>query len=58
MDTQSITGDVRANGTIRSEGKRGRRVMVVGTGTVDVSIRTTSGDIRLRGGPAGAVPRA
>ena len=58
VDTQSITGDVRAGGTIRSEGKRGRRVMVVGAGAVDVSIRTTSGDIRLRGGPAGDVPAA
>jgi hypothetical protein len=56
VDTQSITGDVRAGGTVRSEGKRGRRVLVVGAGTVGVSIRTTSGDIRLRGGPAINVP--
>jgi hypothetical protein len=56
VETQSITGDVRAGETVRSEGKRGRRVLVVGAGTVGVSIRTTSGDIGLRGGPAIDVP--
>ena len=49
VDTQSITGDVRASGTRFAEGGRGRRTLVVGAGTVGVSVRTTSGDIRLRG---------
>ena len=56
VDTQSIAGDVRATGNHRTEGGRGRRVLVVGDGTVSVSIRTTSGDIRLRGEPAVDVP--
>ncbi len=56
VDTQSIAGDVRASGTHRTEGGRGRRVLIVGAGTVGVSIRTTSGDIRLRGGQAVDVP--
>jgi hypothetical protein len=56
VDTQSIAGDVRASGNHRTEGGRGRRVLVVGAGTVGVSIRTTSGDIRLRGEPAVDAP--
>jgi Toastrack DUF4097 len=49
VDTQSVTGDVQATGTRFAEGGRGRRTLVVGAGTVGVSVRTTSGDIRLRG---------
>ncbi len=49
VDTQSVTGDVRASGTRFAEGGRGRRTLVVGEGTVAVSVRTTSGDIQLRG---------
>ncbi len=48
VETQSITGDVRAIGTWVTEGGRGRRTLVVGAGTIGVSVRTTSGDIRLR----------
>ena len=48
VDTQSITGDVRAIGTWVTEGGRGRRTLVVGAGSIGVSVRTTSGDIRLR----------
>ncbi len=49
VNTQSVTGDVHATGTRFAEGGRGRRTLVVGAGTVGVSVRTTSGDIRLRG---------
>ena len=48
VSTQSITGDVRAVGTWVTEGGRGRRTLVVGAGSIGVSVRTTSGDIRLR----------
>jgi hypothetical protein len=57
VETKSITGDVRAIGTWVTEGGRGRRTLVVGAGSIGVSIRTTSGDIRLRGEvPTPAVP--
>jgi hypothetical protein len=49
VSTQSVTGDVHATGTRFAEGGRGRRTLVVGAGTIGVSVRTTSGDIRLRG---------
>ena len=49
VNTQSVTGDVHATGTRFAEGGRGRRTLVMGAGTVGVSVRTTSGDVRLRG---------
>jgi Toastrack DUF4097 len=49
VETQTIAGDVRASGSHVAEGGRGRRTLVVGGGSIRVSIRTTSGDIRLRG---------
>jgi hypothetical protein len=50
LESQTIAGDVRATGAHRAEGGRGRRTIVVGDGSVRLAVRTTSGDIRLRGG--------
>lgn len=50
LESQTIAGDVRASGAHRAEGGRGRRTIVVGDGSVRLAVRTTSGDIRLRGG--------
>ncbi len=55
-ETQTIAGDVRASGAHTAEGGRGRRTIVVGDGSVRVSVRTTSGDIRLRGDGAARIP--
>ena len=49
LETQTIAGDVRASGVHSAEGGRGRRTIVVGDGSVRIGVRTTSGDIRLRG---------
>ena len=60
LEAQSIAGDVRANGPHTTEGGRGRRTLVAGNGSVAVSVRTTSGDVRLRflGGLVAASPGA
>jgi hypothetical protein len=50
LDLQSVSGDVRASVPHRSEGTRGRRTLVVGSGRVRVSVRTLSGDVQLRPG--------
>ena len=55
VETQSIAGDVRVSGIHRSEGGRGRRTVVVGDGSARVSVRTTSGDVRLRALGPGAI---
>jgi len=45
---QTIAGDVRATGVHATEGGHGRRTLVVGNGSVRLTVRTTSGDVRLR----------
>lgn len=50
LDAQTVTGDVRASVPHRAEGGRGHRTLVVGDGSVALSLRTMSGDVRLRGG--------
>lgn len=56
LEVQTVAGDVRASGTHRAEGGRGRRTLVTGDGSVPVSVRTMSGDVHLRAGtpPASA----
>ncbi|HEY3336348.1 MAG TPA: DUF4097 family beta strand repeat-containing protein [Candidatus Limnocylindrales bacterium] len=56
LETQTIAGDVRATGPHRAEGGRGRRMIVVGDGSVRVAVRTTSGDIRLGARGTSGVP--
>ena len=57
IEMQSVSGDARASVPHRSEGARGRRTLVVGSGRVHVSVRTLSGDVQLRpGAPDAAAP--
>jgi DUF4097 and DUF4098 domain-containing protein YvlB len=60
IEGQTIAGDIKAKGAHHAEGSRTRRVLTVGKGTAVVSVRTTSGDVRLHvldGAPGpGAVP--
>jgi hypothetical protein len=51
VETASITGDLRASGVEQRDGGRGSRTLVAGDGSVRVTLRTTSGDMRLRVGP-------
>jgi DUF4097 and DUF4098 domain-containing protein YvlB len=58
LQVQTITGDVRATGRHQAEGGRGMRTLVVGDGSVEVTVRTTSGDVRLRSSEDGEKARA
>jgi Toastrack DUF4097 len=58
VETETITGDVRASGRHTAAGGRGRRTMSFGDGMVRVTIRTTSGDIRLASRPGAETPGA
>jgi len=60
LEAQTIAGDIRASGPHRAEGGRGRRTLVVGNGSVALSVRTTSGDVQLHvlGAHAPAAPVA
>ena len=56
LEAQTLTGDVRSTVKHRAEGGRGRRTLIVGDGHVRVSVRTMSGDVRLREGPTAPEP--
>ena len=59
LEGQTIAGDVRGEGPHTAEGGRSRRTLVVGDGSVLLTVRTTSGDVRLRvlgAAPAPPVP--
>ena len=56
IETRTIAGDVQSTGPHRTEGGRGRRTVVLGTGSVPVEIRTTSGDISVRALSDGVIP--
>ena len=48
LQVETIAGDVHASGRHHSGGAPGHRTLVVGDGSIAVSVRTTSGDVRLR----------
>lgn len=48
VDLQSVTGDIRAAGPHRTDGARGRRTVVIGSGRVRVAVRTMSGDVEVK----------
>ncbi|MHB8892631.1 MAG: DUF4097 family beta strand repeat-containing protein [Candidatus Limnocylindrales bacterium] len=56
VETRTIAGDVHVTGPHRTEGGRGRRIVVVGAGSIPVEIRTTSGDIGVRWLAGGSIP--
>jgi hypothetical protein len=59
LEAQTIAGDVHGQGPHRAEGGRSRRTLIAGDGSVALSVRTTSGDVRLRvlgAAPAPPVP--
>jgi hypothetical protein len=50
LETRTVAGEVEASVPHRTEGGRGRRLIVVGAGSVSVGVRTMSGGIALRPG--------
>ena len=47
VEVRSVTGDVRSDVDVTSEGGRGSRTLVVGAGGPTLTVRTVSGDVRL-----------
>jgi hypothetical protein len=52
LEAQTVTGEIRSSGPHRAEGGRGRRTIVIGDGSVALTVRTMSGDISVRQGLA------
>lgn len=57
VQARTISGDLRSDLPHSSDGMMGRRSLTVGDGTVDLSFRSVSGDLRVVD-PAGARARA
>jgi hypothetical protein len=57
VESSSVAGELRAAMSHRAEGSRGKRVVIVGSGRVLVSVKTMSGDVSVRpGAPDAAAP--
>ncbi len=58
LEASTITGDVTSEVTARSEGRPGRRVLIVGEGRPTMTVRSMSGDVSLTEASAVTRPRA
>jgi hypothetical protein len=59
VEARTVSGDLKSDLPHRSEGRAGRRTLIVGDGSIEVSFRSVSGDLRIRDGsrrPAAPVP--
>lgn len=50
VDARTVSGDLTSDQPHRSEGRMGRRTLVVGDGAIELSFRSVSGDLHVRGG--------
>jgi hypothetical protein len=48
VDTRTVSGDVSSDLAHRTEGRMGRRALIVGDGAVRLAFRSVSGDLRIR----------
>lgn len=49
VDARTVSGDLMTNLPHRSEGRMGRRTLIVGDGEIELGFRSVSGDLRIRG---------
>jgi len=49
VEARTVSGDLTSELPHRSEGRAGRRVIVVGDGAAELAFRSVSGDLRIRG---------
>jgi len=58
VEARTVSGDLMSDLPHRSEGRMGRRTLIVGDGSIELAFRSVSGDLRILGGggPIGAVP--
>jgi hypothetical protein len=48
VDAQTVSGDVSSDLPHRTEGRMGRRALIVGDGAIRLGFRSVSGDLRIR----------
>jgi len=52
VEARTISGDLTTNLPHRSEGRMGRRTLIVGDGSIELGFRSVSGDLRIHGAAA------
>ena len=50
VDARTISGDLLSDLPHRSEGRMGRRTLIVGDGSIELAFRSVSGDLRIHDG--------
>jgi hypothetical protein len=50
VEARTVSGDLSSDLPHRTEGRMGRRTLIVGDGSIDLSFRSVSGDLRILGG--------
>jgi hypothetical protein len=58
VDAQTVSGDLSSDRPHRTEGRMGRRALIVGDGATRVAFRSVSGDLRILDRPDRAAPRS
>jgi hypothetical protein len=52
VEARTLSGDLTSDLPHRSEGRMGRRTLIVGDGAIELAFRSVSGDLRIRGAAA------
>jgi hypothetical protein len=50
VEARTVSGDLSSDLPHRTEGRMGRRTLIVGDGSIDLSFRSVSGDLKILGG--------
>ena len=53
VEARTVSGDLSSDLPHRTEGRMGRRTLIVGDGSIDLSFRSVSGDLNILGGQVG-----
>lgn len=53
VEARTVSGDLTSDLPHRTEGRMGRRTLVVGDGSIELAFRSVSGDLRIHGGSDG-----
>jgi hypothetical protein len=58
VEARTVSGDLTSDLPHRSEGRMGRRTLIVGDGSIELGFRSVSGDLRIHDGSGVAVAEA
>jgi hypothetical protein len=56
VEARTVSGDISSDLPNRTEGRMGRRTLIIGDGSVELSFRSVSGDLRIHDGSRPTIP--